>query len=283
MVRFMTGAALACALTVTAGSTTAAQAGAQTWTGGYLGGSIGTGIPRADADADETVVFDTNLDGTFSDTVRTAAGADAFSPGFCGGIAVGSLPSAGCVEDEDGLDIGGRAGYDWQKRGLVFGALVDISTTDVSDGVSAFSTTPAFYAFSRELNYVGGLRGRLGGGSDRVLVYGTGGAAWASVDHRFTSSNGVNTFVPAKDEIRSEMAWGYQAGGGIEVRLGAHWRVSGEYLFTSVDDKVDGTVRSQGPAPATNPFILVNAAGTDLRREDRFEFETIRVGLSYRF
>ena len=30
-------------------------------------------------------------------------------------------------------------------------------------------------------------------------------------------------------------------------------------------------------------FILVNPAGTDLRREDRFNFETIRVGLSYRF
>lgn len=259
----------------------AVPAGAQTWTGGYLGGSIGAGIQRADAE--ETVLFDTNLDGTFSDTVRTAAGADAFSPGFCGGIAVGSLPSAGCVEDEDGIDIGGRAGYDWQMGRLVFGALVDISATDVTDGVSAFSTTPAFYAFSRELTYVGGLRGRLGGGNDRVLVYGTGGAAWGSVDHQFTSSNGVNTFAPAKDEIRSEMAWGYQAGGGIEVRLGGHWSVSGEYLFTSLNDEEDGTVRSQGPAPATNPFILVNAAGTDLRREDRFEFQALRVGLSYRF
>ena len=67
------------------------------------------------------------------------------------------------------------------------------------------------------------------------------------------------------------------------MRLGAHWSVSGEYLFTSLNDKVDGTVRSQGPAPATNPFILVNAAGTDLRRKDRFEFQTLRVGLSYRF
>ena len=277
MVRFMTGAALACALF------SAVPAGAQTWTGGYLAGSLGTAIPRADADAEETVLFDTDLDGSFSDIVRTAAGADAFSPGFCGGIAVGSLPSAGCVEDDDGIDIGGRAGYDRQMGGLVLGALVDISTTEVVDGVSAFSTTPAFYAFSRELKYVGGLRGRVGGGSDRILVYGTGGAAWGSVDHQFTSSNGVNTFVPTKDESRSATAWGYQAGGGIEVRLGAHWRVSGEYLFTSLNDKVDGTVRSQGPAPATNPFILVNAAGTDLRREDRFEFETLRAGLSYRF
>ena len=169
----------------------AVPAGAQTWTGGYLGGSIGTGIPRADAYAEETVLFDTNLDGTFSDTVRTAAGADAFSPGFCGGIAVGSLPSAGCVEDEDGIDIGGRAGYDWQMGGLVFGALVDISTTDVIDGVPAFSTTPAFYAFSRELNYVGGLRGRLGGGSDRVLVMapaGRRGVASTTSSRRATAS-----------------------------------------------------------------------------------------------
>ncbi len=42
-------------------------------------------------------------------------------------------------------------------------------------------------------------------------------------------------------------------------------------------------MRSQGPAAATNPFILVNASGTDLQRTDRFEFQALRLGLSYRF
>jgi outer membrane immunogenic protein len=260
---------------------TVSAASAQSWTGPYLAVTIGAGIQMDDAD--EVVTFDTNLDGMFEDRVRTIAGADAFSPGFCAGIANGPTPAAGCAEDEGGIDIGGRAGYDWQRGMFVVGALVDVTRTDVRDGVSAFSTTPAFYAFARELQALGGLRARVGVGNTRVLVYGTGGGAWGRVDHRFTTSNGVNTFVPGRDVVRSEQSWGYQAGGGIELRLAGRWSVTGEYLFTSLDDAEDGTVRSQGPAPATNPFILVNGAGTDLRRGDRFAFQAVRAGLSYRF
>lgn len=265
------------ALCLTAGS----PADAQTWSGPYVGGTVGAGLQRDDAS--ESVTFDTNLDGAFADTVRTAAGADAFSPGFCDGIAAAAQPSAGCADDEDGVDLGVRIGYDRQMGPLVVGGLVDLSRTDVTDGVSAFSTTPAFYAFSRELTYVAGFRGRVGVGSSRVLVYGTGGGAWGRIEHLFTTSNGVNAFVPAKDVEHSENSWGYQAGGGVEVRLGARLSVTGEYLFTSLDDGDEGTVRSQGPAPATNPFILVNPSGTDMRRTDRFEFQAVRAGLSYRF
>lgn len=254
---------------------------AQTWSGPYAGFVIGAGLQRGDAG--EVVMFDTNLDGTFNDVVRTAAGADAFSPGFCGGVATSPLPTAGCTADSDGIDIGGRAGYDWQAGSLVFGVLADVSSPDISDGVTAFSTTPAFYAFSREMNVVTGFRGRLGAGNARMLAYGTAGGAFARIDHLFTSSNTANTFVPAKNETRSEQSWGYQAGGGIEVRVVERVSITGEYLFTNVNDEEDGTVRSQGPAPATNPFILVNPLGTDLRRTDRFDFHSVRAALNYRF
>ncbi len=53
--------------------------------------------------------------------------------------------------------------------------------------------------------------------------------------------------------------------------------------MTSLDDKDEYTVRVQGPAPATNPFILTNAAGTDLRRSDQFDFHTARLTAAYRF
>ena len=109
------------------------------------------------------------------------------------------------------------------------------------------------------------------------------------MDQGFTTSNTVNTFVRSEDdddegdEGSSQGAWGYQAGGGLEVRFGMRWSVTGEYLFTSLEDREDSTIRVQGPAPATNPFILVNPAGTDLRRSEKFEFQTVRVGLNYRF
>jgi hypothetical protein len=37
------------------------------------------------------------------------------------------------------------------------------------------------------------------------------------------------------------------------------------------------------PAPATNPFILVNASGTDLQPTRRFDVDGVRVSFGYRF
>ena len=53
--------------------------------------------------------------------VRTA-----FSPGFCGGIAMGAQPSAGCTEDEERYRLGVRIGYDRQMGRVVVGALVEL-------------------------------------------------------------------------------------------------------------------------------------------------------------
>ena len=101
--------AATCWVAVLAGTTTA---NAQSWTGLYVGASVGGGFQKDDAS--ETVRFDTNLDGIFTDTVRTLAGADAFSPGFCGGRAVSAASTGGCTKDANGIDVGGRVGYDRQ-------------------------------------------------------------------------------------------------------------------------------------------------------------------------
>lgn len=259
----------------------AVPAQGQTWTGFYVGASGGAAIGRDKAA--QRVVFDTNLDGTFTDTVNTAAGANAFSPGFCNGRALTALPGDGCTADENGMDFGGRVGYDRQMGRVVLGALVDVGAVSLTDGVAAFSTTPAFYTFTREINYVSAVRARVGVGNGRMLVYGTGGGAWANIDQTFTTSNGVNTFVPGKDAARAETSMGYQAGAGVEFRVAGGLTLTGEYLFNSFDDREQARVRSQGPAPATNPFILVNGSGTDLQPEERLTFQGVRVGLNVRF
>jgi outer membrane immunogenic protein len=285
------------ALMAAAMLTVAAAAEAQT-RGLYLGGFAGALFQNGDPD--ETVEFDTDLDEEFGDTVRTIAGADAFSPGFCAGLATGPTPATACEDDEDGFVLGGRAGYDWQRDTLLFGIVADVSFPEATDSVSAFSTTPAFYGFTRELNVLTGLRGRIGIGNDQVMVYGTGGVAFGWVEHTFATSNAVNTFVAINrddddddddedededDEDGGERdgAPGYQLGAGIEYRLTDRLFVTGEYLFTSLDDRQDGIIRAQGPAPAGNPFLLADPGGTDLRRSDRFAVHAITVGLNVRF
>jgi outer membrane immunogenic protein len=91
---------------VLCGGIRAAQA--QTWTGPYVGGTIGGGVQPDDRG--KMVLFDKTLDGTFNDTITTAAGANAFSPGFCAGAAVNALPASGCTKDDRAPDFGFRGG-----------------------------------------------------------------------------------------------------------------------------------------------------------------------------
>lgn len=269
MNRYLFVAAACCAL--------AAQAHAQEWNGLYVGGHAGYAMGAGDDG--ETVTFDTNLDGTFGDTVNTTAPANAFSPGFCDGRANGPTPAAGCSDDEDGGDFGVRAGYDWQFGNWVVGGVGEVTRANVEDSVSAFSTTPARYTMTRETNWIAAARVRGGYAFSNVLVYATAGYAWGDIEHSFTTSNGVNTFTERGDDEAS----GHQLGAGAEWAVSPNWRIGGEYIRTSLDDD-DYRVRVSGPAPATNPFILVNAAGTDFRRsEEEFEFDSIRLTASYRF
>jgi outer membrane immunogenic protein len=255
----------------------AAGAQAQDWRGFYVGGQVGSGLlPDG---LDKFVGFDKNLDGAFTDTVTTVAGANAFSPGFCPGASLTNTPAGGCVRDDNAVDAGLRLGYDWQSGHLVLGATGDLAWLSLADSVTAFSTTPASYTFTRELNTLAALGLRAGYGGGRLLVYGAGAFARGDLDRSFGTSNRVNTFVPTEQED----VWGWQAGGGVEYRVAAGVRIGAQYQFTRLDDKTRYTVRSQGPAPATNPFILTNSAGTDLRRSDDFEFQTVRFTASYRF
>jgi outer membrane immunogenic protein len=249
------------------------------WAGGYLG--LEAGQSEFSGGDDAAILFDTNLDGSFGDTVRTAAGANAFSPGFCGGAAIGRTPGEGCSDDDRGDDYGIRLGYDWQVSSWVFGLLADYSVSDAEDSVSAFSTTPASYTMSREIENIAAVRARFGFsfGGDSNLIYATAGYARAQIENSFATTNAVNTFVNNGD---SE-ADGPQYGAGYEHLFGEHFALGVEYLFSDLKDD-EFRVRSQGPAPVTNPFILVNPAGTDFRRSDEdLELESLRLTLSYRF
>ncbi|MEO6222635.1 MAG: outer membrane beta-barrel protein [Vicinamibacterales bacterium] len=274
-------AAIAAAALLTLGLATPAQAqmasSPDAWKGLHLGVSVGGAILRDGSN--NTVVFDKNLDGTFTDTVLTAGGVNAFSPGFCTGSPTSNVPTAGCTQETKGLDFSGRLGYDWQMGHWVFGLATEYSMPDLSDSLTAFSTTPASYTFTREVDWLGTAGLRFGYAGDRWLLYATGGAAYAGLDQSFTTSNTVNTFVRTGDD----KVWGYQAGGGIDFRVGSRVTLGAVYSYTSLKDNDKFTVRSQGPAPATNAFILTNAMGTDLQRADKMQWHSVRGVIGVRF
>lgn len=266
-------------LLTTAAVALAGPAFAQDWSGPYVAGLIG--YATGDDDGSETLVFDTDQDGDYNDTVLTAAAVNAFSPGFCDGTAQTTTPAGGCsADDESGVDYGIRGGYDWQTGNVVFGVVGDISRADITDAVTGFSTTPANYVMTREINYVVGMRGRLGFAMGRTLVYGTAGLAYGDLDRSFVTSNGANSFT----ERDNDGVWGPQYGVGAEWAFNERMSIGAEALWTSLSDD-EYTVRAgPGTAPPTNPFLLVTPSGTDIRRSnDQFDFGSLRVTATYRF
>lgn len=254
------------------------------FSGPYVGVSLGHTFQNRDND--ETIGFDRDLNGSFGDTVVTsAAGApNAFSPGFCGGSAT-SANNYGCGDDRDGTQYAARLGFDVQRGNFVVGLVGDIGKTQISDSVTAFSTTPASYTMTRSIDWNAGLRLRAGyavGGT--TLVYATGGGAYAKVDHGFATSNTVNSFREISED---KDVWGWTAGGGVEQKIGKSFSIGVEYLYTRLNDD-DYTVRAGAlttPAtPANNPFLLSGAGGTDFRRSDnRFETHGVRATAAFRF
>ena len=286
----MAAAALAPLLIATAPAAAQSVDGARSWTGAYVGGRAGYSFQPKDGD--EVADFDTNLDGQFGDTVRTTTGANAFSPGFCGGAFNSALASGGCSGDQDALTYYGMVGFDFQvpnfaNGGIVAGVIAEYGNANVNDSVTAFSTTPAAYSFSRSLRGAGNVRGRLGYAYKNTLAYGTGGLAYGRVRSRYGITQNANVVTDQKGQDARQQTfkddrWGYTVGGGVEQRITDHFSIGVLYLFTALDDD-NYRVRLSG-GPATSPFRLVNSTGTDMRRSHSdFARHDVTVTAAYRF
>jgi outer membrane immunogenic protein len=251
------------------------------WTGPYVG--VFGGFTTENGDEGETLRFDKNLDGQYGDRVAlSGTGADAFSPGYCDGNAATPVAANGCDKDSSGTQGGVRLGYDYQIGSFVLGAVADYSVLNQEDSVTGFSTTPAYYTFTRTVNDLAAIRARVGYAYGPVLAYATGGYASADVENTFFTSNGANTFTARGDDDRAD---GWQAGGGLEWALAPNLSATAEYLYTSLEPSENIVRVGAGTAPATNPFILApNTTGTDMiRSNSKFGLHAFNLGMSYRF
>jgi len=251
------------------------------WSGPYIG--VYGGVLENNEDAGEGLVFDRDFDGAFDDTVvLSGTTTNAFSPGSCAGSASGNAAGNGCDVDPTGIEGSVRVGYDMQFGSFVLGVVGELSAADVEDSVTSFSSTPAAYVFTRELESMAALRLRAGFAAGSGLYYVTGGGAKAKIENSFRTTNGTNSFT---ETVNEDEADGYQLGAGVEWRLAPNLSLTGEYLFTNLQPG-DYVVRAgPGTAPATNPFILApNTAGTDIARSnDGMELHAIKLGMNVRF
>lgn len=251
------------------------------WSGPYIG--VYGGVVENNEEAGEGLVFDRDFDGQFDDTVVLSGTTnDAFAPGSCDGAATANAAANGCDVDPTGVEGSIRAGYDMQFGPLVVGLVGELSAVDLEDSVTSFSTTPAAYVFTRQLEQIAAIRARVGFPVGSALLYATGGAATAKVENSFRTTNTANSFTVRNDDDQAD---GYQLGAGVEWRLAPNLSVTGEYLYSNLQTD-DYVVRAgPGTAPATNPFILApNTGGTDITRSNEdLELHALRIGMNVRF
>lgn len=129
--------------------------------------------------------------------------------------------SALAVGTISGGFAGGTAGYNWQMGNVVLGLEVDGAWADVGASLG----DPAIASLETRIRSMGTVRGRVGYAFDQVLIYGTGGYAWA--DNRVTVS------VLGLSVSDSQFHSGWTAGAGVEVMFAPKWSVKAEYLYKS--------------------------------------------------
>jgi outer membrane immunogenic protein len=177
-----------------------------TWAGFYVGGHIGYGEGTSDYRQDLEFDFD-NDDFDASNTFRAGVNPD----GILGGV---------------------QAGYNWQAGSFVFGLEGDISFTDWSasttvfdaefDDVNGLGPGDAYGTASTDIDFLASVRGRVGYAMDSVLIYGTGGIAWAKADARATVAAATRDDLaadpPTETVLRGKGSlndFGFVAGAGL--------------------------------------------------------------------
>jgi outer membrane immunogenic protein len=171
---------------------------------------------------------------------------------------------------------GAQAGYNWQSNCAVFGIETDWAWTNtkassfLSDGEGFPPSENDNMTVTSKLHWFGTTRIRTGVVVDSLLLYVTGGLAYANLKRNlsFIESDG-----PRPTEVfssrRTRLGW--TAGVGTEWAINANWSLKSEFLYMQFQS--DETT-------ATSATI---SEGTQTRFKHEDSAWIGRIGLNYRF
>ncbi len=163
----------------------------------------------------------------------------------------GALLPGSFSNNQDGFLAGLTLGYN-QKMGAAFvaGIETDIAWTDIDGRRSGSNTAStgqpvgnqpntASATVSQEMNWFGTVRARAGWlASQQMLLYVTGGLAYADLDARTTAALADSTGAVLGTASGKSDDWkaGWTVGGGMEWLLGNKTTLKGEYLYYDLND-----------------------------------------------
>lgn len=135
------------------------------------------------------------------------------------GISTGSINNFA----PDGFTGGGHVGANLQWDALVVSVVADVEGATMR---GTFRDATGLGRGNESTNLQGSVRGRLGYAIGNMLVYATGGYAFANIKDTYV-------FIPTGTaESFSGLRSGWTAGGGVDYALTPNWIISAEYRFT---------------------------------------------------
>ena len=191
------------------------------------------------------------------------------------------------ADHEGAFTFGGYAGYNWQHccSPIVFGLETDINYLNSSPTARdreppGAGGLPETTNLESKINWFGTLRGRAGFVvHDHLLLYATGGLAYANVDHILSDdcvgcgdpvfNVNFGTFSQSNDKTKI----GWTVGGGGELLHDSNWVLRAEALFVDLGNETHSYVV---------PDPLGGAPATALAKWQD-EFWVARLGVAYKF
>ncbi len=169
--------------------------------------------------------------------------------GLNGGYGFGSSEWSGAGLNTQSFNtsggvVGGTLGANFQSDAFVFGLETDLDWTGITGSTTCVAVNPTCTTSN---DWLGTTRVRVGYAADRVLFYGTGGAAYGNVQ---ANVNGVTS---------SSTKAGWTAGAGVEAAFADNWTARLEYLYVDLSKASCGTACGGAPINVTFTQNLVRA------------------------
>jgi outer membrane immunogenic protein len=170
---------------------------------------------------------------------------------------------------------GAQGGYNWQSGCTVLGIETDWSWSGLKTSelnLDGDQPTADTLNVENRLRWFGTTRARAGVVVDNLLLYVTGGLAYANFrrNYAYFQDGPAHTNVFSSDNTKL----GWAAGAGAEWALANNWTLRGEFLYMGFE---------QDRVTAAGDGIGIGAAGVSYRLDSQDSLWVSRIGLNYRF
>lgn len=207
---------------------------------------------------------------------------------FGGAIAPGLNATEG-TNSKAGWNAGGQLGWNYQAGCTVWGVVTDWNWASTKadafyqsfPGGALGPFVPSTLSATSELNWFGTARTRAGVVVDNLLLYVTGGFAFANFDRTLAyTANPFPFGARAATVTDSSTRVGFAVGAGTEWNLGNNWSFGSEFLYLGFQkDELSFTCSAGGvgsSCPALTPARTYNFTFND-------SVWVARFNLNYRF